>query len=207
MNQECGVVRLDAEQAEARIGMIVEAFRNDAVMRMLRLPERAMRRMYALPVELGIHHGEVYASSPAAEGVMVIVPGERSVFRMRDVLASGSLGNALGMIRVLFNRHMRKMFTIVEEDHKKLDIGPYWYLSMIAVAPEHQGCGHGSRLLRHLCARADREGKAIYLETQTAQNAALYEHFGFTTVRHVEITDGIELWEMVRPGGSARGAE
>lgn len=79
-----------------------------------------------------------------------------------------------------------------------LKIGPFFYLMAIGVLPESQGKGYGGQLLKHLCERADRETKAIYLETQTERNVHWYEKFGFHVVKQVAISDWLTLGEMVR---------
>lgn len=197
--QERTTIQVDPVRAQACAETVVAAFASDPIARTLRLPEKVMRRMYSLPLAFGFRLGEVHATSGACDGIMVIVPGERSVFGLGEIVRSGSLGSALRLVRLFFNRTMRQLFTIIERDHKALDIGPYWYLALLAVAPEHQGKGHGGALLRALCSRADAERKAIYLETQSASNESLYRHFGFATVKHVQLDGGVEIWEMVRP--------
>lgn len=198
------MIRVEAGQSAQAINTVVRGFRDDVMAKALRIPEHLLTRMFVLPVKLGFTYGEVYGSSEALEGVMVMVPGERSHFGIKEVVGSRSVGAALGMLRLFLNKHMRKMFTILDTDHKSLDIGPYWYLAVIAVAPEHQGKGHGGRLLRFLCSRADEENRAIYLETQTSSNVELYRHFGFEVIKHVEITNELAMWEMVRPAASSR---
>lgn len=193
--------RVDEGSKQQAAETVIAAFAADPMTQQLHLPARAIRRMYSMPVAVGLSLGEVYAPSPAIEGVMVIIRGEHSDFGFGEIVRSGSVASALGLVRVFLNRHMRRMFSILEHDRKALEIGPYWYLSMIAVAPQHQGHGHAGKLLRFLCRRADGEQRAIYLETQTDSNVSLYEHFGFEVIKHVRITEGIAMWEMVRPPG------
>ena len=201
MTTRGGLIRVEAEAAERATETVVAAFAEDEMSRRVGLPEQTMRRMFTLPVRVGLHLGEVYATSSAAEGVMVILKGEHANFGLRDIVRSGSVGTVLGLVRVFLNRHMRTMFTVLERDRKGLGIGPYWYLSMIAVAPEQQGQGHGGSLLRYLCDRADHDGRAIYLETQSESNVSLYEHFGFAVIKHMVVAEGIAMWEMVRVRG------
>lgn len=195
------LVRLGRDR-EARITeTVVAAFSEDPVSKALRLSPRAISRMYGVPAALGLRNGEVYGSSDALEGVMVIHPGEDSVFGFRHVLRATSVFTVLGMAGLLLRPVMRRMFTVIETDHKALDIGPYIYLALLAVAPQHQGKGHAGRLMRFLVDRARDQGRAIYLETQTASNVRLYEHYGFEVVKHIPFTDEISIWEMVRPAG------
>jgi ribosomal protein S18 acetylase RimI-like enzyme len=76
---------------------------------------------------------------------------------------------------------------------------PLRYLSHIGVAPERQGRGLGTLLLRDGLARADREGVASWLETSRSNNAAYYERFGFGTVVDADAPDGgPHIWFMRR---------
>ena len=59
---------------------------------------------------------------------------------------------------------------------------PLCYLSHIGVAPEQQGRGLGSALMRDGLAHADRNGVATWLETSKTANVSYYEGFGFRTV-------------------------
>jgi ribosomal protein S18 acetylase RimI-like enzyme len=147
------LVRVGKEKEKKATATVLAAFADDPMARALRLPETTLARMYELPIRLGLHAGEVYATSVDAEGVMIVVKGEHANFGFGEILRLGSVRTALGLGRLLLNRHMRRMFMTLEADQKALDIGPYLYLSMPAVAPEHQGKGHGGRLLRYLCDR------------------------------------------------------
>jgi ribosomal protein S18 acetylase RimI-like enzyme len=88
---------------------------------------------------------------------------------------------------------------IMDEDKKNLNIGPYIYLLAIGVAQAHHGKGLGGKMLRALIEKADAEGKAIYLETDTEENVSLYERFGFYIVKEIILPDlQIPMWEMAR---------
>lgn len=50
-----------------------------------------------------------------------------------------------------------------------------------------------------LIEKADKEEKAVYLETDTEDNVKLYEHYGFKVVKEVILPDlEIPMWEMAR---------
>ena len=74
---------------------------------------------------------------------------------------------------------------------------PHWHLGPVGVDRPLQGQGVGGALLRTFCARMDRERANAYLETDKAQNVAIYEHFGFRTIAEDQIL-GITNWFMVR---------
>ena len=67
------------------------------------------------------------------------------------------------------------------------------------MAPERQGEGIGTALMRDGLARADRDGVAAWLETSIARNAAYYEGFGFRAVVDEDAPDGgPHIWFMRR---------
>ena len=75
---------------------------------------------------------------------------------------------------------------------------PCWYLNFLGVAPDHQGRGVGSALLRAALDRADRDGVRAYLEATSEQNRRLYERHGFVATAELRLPDGPSLWAMWR---------
>jgi predicted N-acetyltransferase YhbS len=67
----------------------------------------------------------------------------------------------------------------------------------MAVEPRLQGQGIGSALLRESCRRIDADGRAAYLENDTAGNLPLLERFGFE-VREEHDVLGTPHWFMLR---------
>jgi ribosomal protein S18 acetylase RimI-like enzyme len=67
---------------------------------------------------------------------------------------------------------------------------PHWYLDHIAVAPQRQGEGVGSALIRFGLERASADGVPAFLETARERNVALYEHLGFRTVSFGSLPGG-----------------
>ena len=73
------------------------------------------------------------------------------------------------------------------------------YLWMIGVTPERQGEGLGTKLVRHVLDRCDREGLPAYLEASNARSRALYERLGFDLAdRPLDLPDGPQMWPMWR---------
>jgi ribosomal protein S18 acetylase RimI-like enzyme len=73
------------------------------------------------------------------------------------------------------------------------------YLWFLGVAPEAQGRGVGSALLRAANARNDAAGLPAYLETGTTRNVALYERHGFNVIsEHKARADAPTMWSMWR---------
>ena len=81
------------------------------------------------------------------------------------------------------------------------------YLWMIGVAPERQGEGLGTALVRSVLDRCDREGLPAYLEASNAHSRRLYERLGFDlTGRPLDLPDGPRMWPMWREPQPERGA-
>lgn len=129
---------------------------------------------------------------------MVFCPGEKASPSFWDMMKNGMLFSSISMIRLFANRDIRKLIKATEKEKKKLKTGPFLYLMLMGVAPEHQRKGYGTQLLVYLCKRADREKKAIYLEIQNEMNVQWYEKFGFKVVKQIPIFDWLTLWRMVR---------
>ncbi|MGA0599801.1 GNAT family N-acetyltransferase [Caulobacter sp. KR2-114] len=73
------------------------------------------------------------------------------------------------------------------------------YLWFLGVAPEAQGRGVGSRLLKVGTDRCDAAGLPAYLETQTERNVALYRRHGFEVIsEHRCRADAPLMWSMWR---------
>ena len=68
-------------------------------------------------------------------------------------------------------------------DNKDLFDENTYIVSPVFVAPEHQGKGIASKLLREGMTKLYAEGKKIGLETQNPDNVTFYERLGFKTVK------------------------
>lgn len=75
---------------------------------------------------------------------------------------------------------------------------PHWYLALIGVDVSHQGQGIGSKLLKSMIDKFDREECLAYLESTTAANIPLYKRFGFNLVGRIDVDTCPPLFPMVR---------
>lgn len=77
---------------------------------------------------------------------------------------------------------------------------PHHYLSMLGVRPRAQGRGLGRALLEdlHEVSRRHPASTGAGLDTSNPGNVALYEHFGYEALTHLEVS-GVEAWCMFRP--------
>ncbi len=81
--------------------------------------------------------------------------------------------------------------------------GRFWYLHYVGVRRDHQGKGHGGRIIRAQTAAADAERLPCWLETATAGNVPLYERLGFVTQVEWDVPGGgPHFWGMMRPSAA-----
>jgi ribosomal protein S18 acetylase RimI-like enzyme len=75
----------------------------------------------------------------------------------------------------------------------------HFYLFAIGVAPGSQGGGVGSRLIREVLDRCDRERIPAYLENTKERNLAFYEPHGFRVMERIDLdSGGPSMWLMWR---------
>jgi GNAT superfamily N-acetyltransferase len=96
--------------------------------------------------------------------------------------------HAFGLITLMEHRHLRE---------------PHYYIPYVGVAPESQGQGLGTTLMRPTLERCDREHLPAYLEATSERNAALYERLGFEHLGPFRLGSSPPLWPMRRPPGAA----
>jgi GNAT superfamily N-acetyltransferase len=82
----------------------------------------------------------------------------------------------------------------------------HWYLQLLATHPDWQRQGLGAALMAAQFERADSEGLACYLETETPENVAYYRRHGFDVRTEWDVdpdgtlgSPGPHMWGMLRP--------
>jgi GNAT superfamily N-acetyltransferase len=96
------------------------------------------------------------------------------------------LPHAFGLITLMERRHLRE---------------PHLYIPYVGVAPEAQGQGLGTTLMRPTLDRADAASLPAYLEATSERNAVLYERLGFQHLGPFRFAGSPPLWPMRRPPG------
>ena len=88
------------------------------------------------------------------------------------------------LLRVLaaYPMHFRRFTRYGSNTDRAHPRDPHWYLEVLGVRPEAQRSGLGSRLIRPVLERADRERLPCYLETSDPANVPYYERFDFEVV-------------------------
>jgi ribosomal protein S18 acetylase RimI-like enzyme len=75
----------------------------------------------------------------------------------------------------------------------------HFYLAFMAVSPQYQRTGLGSKILGATLKRIDGAGGAAYLENSNPRNAHLYERAGFVAQKNISPDGAPPLVAMWRP--------
>jgi len=143
-------------------------------------------------------YGEIYATSSGLEGIAAWLTSENFPMTAWKLLRSVPLPVFFSLGRESGQR-MKSFGDYIDGVHKRLAPFEHWFLQTIGVAPEYQGKGYASRLLRPMLIRLDQEGLPCYLETVDKQDVPIYEHFGFKVMEE-SMVPGTDLtnWAMLR---------
>jgi ribosomal protein S18 acetylase RimI-like enzyme len=191
------VAAKDHERAVATIGA---AFESDPMFEwMFPVPEtrpNLARVFAAVPVRYGLRFGRLTGSGET-RAVAIWIPPEQP-FSILGMVRSGFLAMPF---RIGFGSFRRFMSAndVMGRYHKKHVPEPHWYLFAVGVAPEVQGQGLGSALIREGLSLADAAGHPCYLETSNERNVPYYERFGFRVLGSAPLgKDGPPGWAMRR---------
>jgi len=203
------LLRLKRSQVDSAAKVLARAFESDPVC-IAFFPDASKRFLqnYALmdhSVRYNMRYGEVYITSPKLEGVALwqrtASLNEQELEqqdRFRRLYLSWlnfrwwlALGKGVERVKALYE----PVFAI----HDELVPMQHWYCQTIGIAPEFQGQGFGSRLIKPMLVRIDEEQLPCYLDTNNEENVSLYEHFGFNVVkRYVLPGSDVINWSMIR---------
>jgi len=202
------IALLDDSQKQAAAGTLARAFFEDPGYRYV-FPGDAARRagldfMYARVVDMLQPMGATLALRAAAGlsilGVAAWLPPRRAIHTtqlVRHGLLKGPFLFGIGATRRLL-----ECFDFMERTRPVVMAGrPHWFLDHLGVDPQHQGSGHGRRLLREaIAALAAREALPCMLFTSKERNVPFYARAGFSVKREdvIGARGGFRIWSMVR---------
>jgi ribosomal protein S18 acetylase RimI-like enzyme len=197
-----GLIRLDKSQVRPSSEVLARAFNDDpTLIRFVAEPRRRaeiLRAMFRMVLSHAVGHGEVYATSPGLEGITIWLPSGVPDITFWEAVRGGGLALIFkgGME---FMRRMKQDEDFVRQLRRHLAPNPHWYLAVLGVAPEFQGKGYASRLLKPMLARLDTEKLPVYLETSVEDYVAVYRHFGFKVIQETVLPgSGSKMWVMLR---------
>jgi GNAT superfamily N-acetyltransferase len=144
----------------------------------------ALRFVY--PVERGT---EVLVGNGVILGAAIWTPPDRwKAPAWQQLRVVPGLLRALGIRQ--FREYARRATAIDGALQRVHPTEPHWYLASLGAAPEAQGKGVGSALVRSGVARCDREGAPGYLEC-FEHLVPYYEQFGFEPTGRIEMPDEV----------------
>ena len=158
--------------------------------------QRKSFALYAFSLKYGILYGEVFSPTKKIEGVAIWHHSSHEKHSTFRALRSGILRILRVFDGEMFKRIRLFIYTLHEIQSRLLP-EPHWYLSFLAVDPEHQGKGYGGALLKEMLVNIDSQGHPCYLEALGEENIGLYERYGFHVVEEIAFA-GHKMWAMVR---------
>ena len=181
--------------------VLSKAFNHDPIFTFL-IPDtnqrlKTLNHYFQHVIKYGLRYGEVY-SSLNLEGISVWLPPKSSSHTKWKAIKTGALVLPI-KVKWKYLNLQNKIYKFTDNLHKKFAPNPHWYLSLIGVAPDHQGKGVGQQLLSTTINKIDLEYKPIYLETNKEKNVEIFERFGFRILQKVMVP-GTEIfhWSLLR---------
>jgi len=197
--------RVEIDELPTAWATLTASFDDDPMFRWLLPDDRERAEWVAVAMAFGIHHGlpEDGVLCPEAgpeAGVIVLVPPGRF---------PTPHGRTFGFVVRRFprpdlplpSRHFLRGGLACLSAMQRLHLhDPHWYVFILGVNPARQGEGFGRVLMNEVCARAERDGVAAYLETTNPVNLGFYGRFGFEVVEEMHpLPEAPPLWTMRRP--------
>jgi GNAT superfamily N-acetyltransferase len=136
-------------------------------------------------------HDEAYTTDRVIGAAFWVPPDKWHL----SVLAQLRLLPAMAIIT---RRDLPRLMTLLNVIEVKHPHESHYYLPLVGIAPEWQGRGFGSAIMRPILERCDREGVPAYLEASSPRNRDLYERHDFAVVEEICVKDSPPLWRMWR---------
>jgi len=112
---------------------------------------------------------------------------------------TASLREGRAMLRAFGSRLPLALWSRIRMDAKHPKRPPHWYLAVMGVAPEWQGKGLGTALMRPGLDEIDGASLPAYLESSTLRSRALYLRNGFEVTGEWNLPrGGPPIWLMWR---------
>jgi ribosomal protein S18 acetylase RimI-like enzyme len=179
-------------EEQIAVGTIVAAFEDDPAARWLYPDDEEYRAHF--PEFVRLFGGRAFETGTAD----MIADGEAAALWLPPGVQPDE--EALGALVATTVHPQRRpaVFALLEQMGVHHPHEPHWYLPLIGVAPQSQGRGLGSELLRTALRRCDGDGLAAYLEATDPRNVRLYERHGFRVVGRIQAGDSPETFPMLR---------
>lgn len=182
------------------VQVLAQAFEEDPLYRWLVPPgprrDARLRSMFELILRfLSDDWRETWVTQDTSAVALWLRPGMQKVPLLRQLQLLPAFSRVLGLRSI--PRGLRLMGHM-DALHERFAPEPHFYLSTLAVEPQHQGRGLAGVLLVPMLARCDQEQLRIYLETAQPKNVPFYQRHGFHVVSETSHAEYPTLWSMAR---------
>ncbi|WP_433499850.1 GNAT family N-acetyltransferase [Sphaerimonospora sp. CA-214678] len=186
-------------EAAAVVGAIIaESFHDLEVSTWIVRPDEDRRQVlppyFALFTEHAFAHGEVYVTADMSAAAVWFDNQTPPLPDVPDLEAR---------LAAFAGSHAQRFTLLGEEMDKRHPHDPHCYLAFLAVVPNRQSQGLGSRLLAEHHRRLDEAGTAAYLEASNARSREFYLRHGYADLGEpLILPDGPPMFPMWRPPAS-----
>ena len=150
--------------------------------------EESIKQIMSINLYSMFDEGIIYADSQELNGfVIVMPPGYTGINTLSFVWSGG--------IKIIFNQGIKAFHRMVNFEsfamniRKKYTNYKDWYFYNICIHPNQQGKKIASKLVKPLINYMKLNKQICYLETNSDQNAPIYEHFGFKVIEKTIVPD------------------
>jgi ribosomal protein S18 acetylase RimI-like enzyme len=197
-----GLTEFSKPLSEKAVDVLTRAFWDDPLLIHFFPDETKRKRVLTAFFEYRLKQGQlcgkVYLTSNDVEGVAIWKYHNKLDTNLWTDIRSGGLK----LYRIAGLSLMRRALRIndfVSKRRNEYATLPYLHLGSLAVDPEMQGKGYGSKLIRPMLAHLDEMKWHCYLETQSESLVSLYERFGFEILAKCVVPEAnVPHWDMIR---------
>ncbi len=152
-----------------------------------------LRRFFEIELHhVGLARGEVWTTDDLSGAAVSTPPGRWRLPWTTQIRLGRSYWGAFGL-------RLPKATLLLARLEARHPRRGHHYLPFVGVAPERQGRGLGTAVMRPTLERADHEGLPAYLEGTCAGNVRLYERLGFRVIDELHYGGAEPLRLMLRP--------
>ena len=194
--EPAAILTATADDQRELVATLQAAFQNDPALGWI-LPDpahraRALHSLFSVLVPADMRAGTALRSAGGEAAALWRAPGNAHS-------GTGEFLRTLFPLLFTFGRALPRGLKVQNGIDAHRPRGRFWYLHYVGVHPDHQGKGHGGRIIRTQTALADAQNLPCWLETATAQNVGLYQRLGFETQVEWDVpSGGPHFWGMFR---------
>lgn len=191
------IEKATAKDSHQMAETLAQAFDKDPVtnytLRQDHRRKQAFRDMFRMVIKIMRKNDELYVTEDL-EGVALWDPPEKwGLSFFQEIYYLPSFLRNSGLSRLA---NVNKVVNATKKVHPST---PHMYLFAIGIMPDQSRKGIGSKLMRHMLDRCDRERLPAYLENTNEINMAFYMNHGFQVTSEIKAApDAPMIWTMWR---------